>query len=196
MLIDISPKFGKGHNTMATEHTEVTAEMIRKLVTDSIEPNKPLEVLDWLKGYVGKPITTRIEKAINEAFPGEDFKLIRAYGMTQLENGVYRNLRYSPSKQKDRNNWKGSMTILLAHSESAVPLQEVYLTEHNRQYTHGTPERNAERTACLEDTQRAKRLAKAINAYHAAAVELKEAMKPFSADRYHIEEEFVKNGKG
>ena len=171
---------------------QVTADDIRNLVSESIEPTKPLEVLEWLKRYVGKPITTRIEKAINEAFPREDFKLIRAYGMSQLENGVYRRLRYSPSMQKDRKNWKGSMTILLAHSEAAVPLQEVYLTEHNRQYTHGTPERNADRTACLEDTQLAERLANAINAYHAAGEELKEAMKPFSTDSYHIEEDFVK----
>ena len=173
------------------ERKNITAEMIRELVEQSIEPLKPLEVLEWLKGWVGKPLTTRIEKAINAAFPGEDFRLIRAYGMTNLENGAYRQLRYSQQKQKDRKAWQAGINILLAHSEAAVPLQEVYLKEHNRQYTHGTPERNAVRSECV---QHAERLAAAINAYHAAAEELGEAMKPFSADRYHIEEVFVKGG--
>ncbi len=170
----------------------VTAEQIRDLVNEAIEPTKPLAVLEFLKRFEGKAITTRIEAAVNKEFPEEDFRMVRAYGMTQLENGAYRNLQYSPTRQKDWRNWKGGIAILLAHSEAAVPFDSKYLTEHNTQYTKGMPERNAKRAASLKH---AERLASAINAFHAAAFELGEAMKPFDADQYWIQDELVKREK-
>ena len=165
----------------------VTTQQIQDLVTKSMESGKAIEVLDWLQQYVGKNISTRLADAANKQFPDEDFRLVRQYGMTHLENRVHRDLRYLPNGKANRDLWNRAISILLSHSEASTPLQACYLTEHNTCYTVG-PRRNRTRERSLDH---AERLASAINGYHGASSELAEAMKPFHEDRYRIREELI-----
>lgn len=184
----------KGTSTMARDKS-ITAGEIRAFVEESMESTKAQEVLAWLKGHVGKPITTRLADAANKAFPGEDFRLDRRYGMTYLENGSYRTIRYRQRDDEEtRKLYKTSINILLAHSEGAVPLQEVYLTEHNTCYTKDADERNALRAKSLKGDW-CEQMATAYNELIAAQAKI-EALtgygKPFSPDSSGLEKAFLK----
>lgn len=177
------------------ERQFITAGDIRALIQESMEPQKPIDVINWLRQYIGKPITTRIATAANEAFPGEEFRIVRQYGMTYLENDTHRILRYetwkADQKREERAMYRKSISILLAHSEAAVALQERYLTEHNTCYTTGAIARNERRQKCLSG-EHCQRLADAINAQRKAEAELNEALKVFGDDSYAINESFLK----
>lgn len=177
----------------------ITADDVRKFVETSMEPTKAQDVLKWLNAYVGKPITTRLADAANKAFPGEDFRIVRQYGMTHLENKTHRDLRYRSNHEDDqaREMYRKSISLLLAHSESAVPLDARYLTDHNTCYTTGTDSRNALRAKSLSGDYCAQ-MAQAYNDLMDAQAKIEDLQgygKPFSPDRCTLEKRFLGGSK-
>lgn len=172
---------------------QITANDIRTTVEARMESLKPLQIIEWMrKNLVGKMITTRFADALNKAFPDEEFRLVRQYGMTSIENQAYRNCRYMHNAGPEM--WAKSINLLLSHSELSTPLQDVYMTKHNTAYTKGAVERNAQRQALLDDPSSFERMAELVNRYNVASAELKASFAygaPFSVESSAIAKAFV-----
>ena len=133
---------------------------VRATILAGMESNAPDQILKALAHLDGKNITSRFDKLV----PG--FIILRRYGWTEFASEEYR-----------RSGGNRGMRLLLAHTESSVPLSLAFVEKENPSYFAGRRERNAERIALLNDEARMQEIADALNAQEAAEAAVKLAEK-------------------
>lgn len=179
--------------------TKYTAGAVRELISKQWESDLPDRVIDALRPFHGKPITTRILAKLPALPNGATWRLVRNYGWTALETSTY----CKPEGYAD----KTSVNLILARSEASVPLDVEYVAGNvpmggnsygeNCAYFSARRERNAKRLEAQNDQELCKKMADSLNRYAAAIEELNAAREefdglteygtPFNADRYTLE---------
>lgn len=164
-----------------TKHTKTT---IAALIQASWESDLPDRVLDALRPFDGKPITTRLL----EKLPGgkDTWTMLRNYGWTEIETRDYH-----------RSSGNTGMRLILARSESSVPLDLAFVEADNPAYFSGRRERNHARMEARNDGDRLDKLAATMNRIEYLQAELAKAQAEFNAlveygevfnpDRYELE---------
>lgn len=135
-----------------------TRESVRQLIESQVESDLPDRILEVLKPFHGKAITTRIEKAMNAANLGSvPWRIVRHYGWTSLQ-----------SQQKIDGRY--SVDLTLVYSESSVPLDLAWVESHNLAYFDARRERNRRRIETINSSGTLSALALAMNDAEAAMV--------------------------
>jgi len=143
-----------------------TAKTIAAIITANLESDLPDRVIEALRPYDGKNITTRILDALPPLPNGATWRLVRHYGWTCLQTSTY----CTPQGYAD----KTSLDLILTRTEASVPLDLEYVTgiksghEENPAYFSARRERNAARQQALNDPEMLKKAAAALNKYTAA----------------------------
>ena len=145
-----------------------TAESVAAIIRQNIESEGAEAVLAILKKINGPLITTRLL----DKLPGGriEWRLSRALGWTELKNRLYIN-----SKGANREG----ICLILARTESSVPLSSDYVERENPAYFQGRRERNALRAKALADPDLLERLAKLFNKLEKVNKERAECRKEF-----------------
>lgn len=170
-------------NTTLTT-TEHTANSLCALIQSRWESDLPEKVMDVLRQFDGKNITTRLLDKMPEG--KQNWYLIRHYGWTSLGNNAYR-----------QGDYKNGMEIMLARSEASVPLDCAWVEKENAAYYSARKSRNHARMEAMNSLDELEAVAQAMNECEAAReallnanARLKELTKygsKFSPDEYEIE---------
>lgn len=172
----------------------ITPERVRELLRTRMESTYPIEVLDWLKGWVGKQLGKRLEDAANRRV-GEE------YGMIHMRNEAYWTTRYAREDSEVYRQAVGrAVDLLLNHTngKGSGVLEERYLTEHNTRYTVGAVKRNSTREYLLrtpDGEEKCKRLAVAVEGLKRAQRAYEQACKPFEFDNAVVKELMGRDGQ-
>jgi len=118
----------------------------------------PMTIIDVLRPHNGKRLTKRHAEAISATLGGRRVYIRKQYGMTSIEFGGY-------GIQADPDN---GGSLLLTHTETNVVIDCDDIIKRNPAYFSAAQERNEQRWALMEDEQRLRRVADAINAYRTA----------------------------
>lgn len=146
-----------------------TAKTIAAIIAANLESDLPDRVIEALRPYDGKNITTRILDALPPLPNGATWRLIRNYGWTCLQTSTY----CTPQGYAD----KTSMDLILTRTEASVPLDLAYVAGENKEknsygencaYFSARRERNAARHQAMSDPEMLKKSATALNKYTAA----------------------------
>lgn len=168
----------------SVDREQETERFTRQLIHDTLqeewESDLPDKVLEALRAFDGKPITTRMLAKLPE---GHTWHLRRQYGMTHLVNDAY-----------IREDYSKGLNLLLCHTESSVPLDIRQVEERNPAYFAGRRERNHSRMEAMNTREDLDRMARVLNQVHCAIAELDAATrelekltgygKRFAADQY------------
>lgn len=151
-----------------------TAEFIRDTIAKDFESDLPDRVIEALRPFDGKPITTRILKALPALPNGATWRLIRHYGWTCLQTSTY----CQPQGYRDGT----SLDLILCRTESSVPLDVNYVAGlkpmannsygENAAYFSARVERNKDRLTAQNDAELCKKTADVMNKYAKAIFEL------------------------
>lgn len=163
-----------------------TRDSVSELIFSRWECDLADRVLEAIRPFEGKPITTRMLAKLPALPDGDSWRLRRQYGMTHLET-----LTYATGTGRHR------FSILLAHSEAAVPLDLAYVLEHNPADYRGRFERNHARMEARNDRALLEAVAGAMNDAERAIVALERAQdrlrtltevgSPAGPERYELE---------
>ena len=163
--------------------TQHTRQSVYELIASQVESDLPDIVLEALHKFNRKPITTRIADHMNSLEPsigGERWRLVRHYGWTSLETDSYR-----------RTDTKQGISLMLARTESSVPLDLAWVEKENGAYFDARRVRNLARTEILNTPYRLDKISatmneteSAIHALRAAVVDLEFAC--YAADIYAV----------
>lgn len=166
----------------------MTRQELHDLIQENWESELPDKVLEALRPFDGKPITTRMLSKLPVSSPDNPWRLRREYGMTHLVTLDY--LRYSGNK--------GGISLLLCHTESSIPLNVREVEEKNPAYFSARKQRNHARMEAMNTRELLDGAVTAANRVAHALAELQDAIrdlddrftgygKPLSQDRYDIE---------
>lgn len=150
----------------------------RQSVSDFIqarwESDLPDQVLEALKPYQGKNITTRLL----DVLPGGkgQWRMSRQYGWTELETINY-----------IRTQGNEGTRLILARSESSVPLDLAFVEKENPAYYAGRRERNHARMEARNTAALLDKLAHVLNRVETARVLLDSAKADLDALTEHGE---------
>jgi len=135
-------------DTSASSKGSFTPKQIAEIVARSMESDAAERVLEALRAIDGQPITPRLL----DKLPGGrvEWRLSRALGWTEIKNRAYLS---SGGKHRE------AVQLLLAHSESVVPLSADFVERENKEYFKERRERNALREKALADPVQLERLA-------------------------------------
>lgn len=162
---------------MKKQFTKQTAGTVRDMIAASWESDLPDRVIEALRPFNGKNITTRILAALPALPNGATWRLIRHYGWTSLQTSTY----CTPQGYAD----KTSLYLILARSESSVPLDLDYVAGkiplgnntygENTAYFQARVERNAQRLTAQNDGELCQKTADCLNRYAQALTDLASA---------------------
>ncbi len=141
-----------------------TKESVAAVIQASVESNVPDLLLQELKPFDGKKITTRLEKVL----PHLNLYLSRQYGWTHLVTRDYLN-----------SGGNKGFRIILARSEQSVPLDLAWVEAENPSHFAGRRARNEERLKTLSNPMQLQAIAGAMNAVEQARGALKQAEATF-----------------
>lgn len=168
----------------ATKSQKHTRNTLAALIQERWESDLPDRVLEALRPFNGKQITSRLL----DKLPGgkDEWLMFRHYGWTEI---VTRNYHMSQGNHGTR--------LILARSESAVPLDLAFVESDNPAYFSGRRERNHARMEARNDGARLDKLAAVMNRIERLQAELAEARADFETltgygeifnpDRYELE---------
>jgi|SRR5262245_9780440 len=163
-----------------------TASSVASLITHEVEPDNAEHVLAALAPQHGKPITTRLL----DHLPGGrvEWTLRRQYGWTEIVNRAERGTR---------GDTREALRLILARSETSVPLDVPWVERENANVFAGRRERNQLRSVALADEPLLTRMAFTMNEIEDLQAKLAFAKKTFAAlvehdsplhpDRYTLE---------
>jgi hypothetical protein len=163
-----------------------TAASVAALITQNIEPSTAEEVLDALRPLHGALITTKML----DKLPGGrvEWRLSRAYGWTEFKNRAY------ISSGGDRRE---GVCLMVARSESSVPLDIEWVERENPAYFAGRRQRNAQRIQALANAELLARIAILMNEIedtnirralqHRQFAVFVDHGEPLNPDRYELE---------
>jgi len=162
---------------------KITAAAVRSMILKSMESDLPDRVIEALKPFDGKNITTRILSVLPALPNGATWHLIRHYGWTCLQTSTY----CQPQGYADGT----SLDLILARSESSVPLDLNYVAGNvplgnnshgeNIAYFSARRERNAQRQAALDNPDLCAKTAAVMARYAAAISALEESSAELEA---------------
>ena len=158
----------------ANNSEKFTAGAVRDIIAQTWESDLPDRVIEALRPFDGKNITTRILSALPALPNGATWRLRRQYGWTSLQTSTY----CTPQGYADGT----SLDLILARSESSVPLDLNYVAGNvplggnsygeNTAYFSARRERNAARLVAQNDGALCQKTADILNRYAAALAEL------------------------
>ena len=153
------------------------AAKVSDIISKSMESDLPDRVIEALRPFDGKNITTRILSALPKLPNGAEWRLVRHYGWTCLQTTTY----CTPQGYADGT----SLDLILARTESSVPLDLKYAAGEvaignnsygeNVAYFSARRERNAKRIEAKNDANLCKRAADVLNKYAEAVAKMEEA---------------------
>lgn len=165
---------------MKTEK-KFTAATVAEFIGKTFESDLPDRVIDALRPFDGKNITTRILAALPALPNGATWRLRRQYGWTSLQTSTY----CTPQGYADGT----SLDLILARSESSVPLNLEYVAGNvplgnnsygeNCAYFSARRERNANRATAQSNAELCGKAAAILNRYAAAVAEMEKARAEF-----------------
>lgn len=188
-------------DTMSDTQTTITAERVRELLRTRMESTYPIEVLDWLKGWVGKQLGKRLEDAANKRWPGQRWRVGEEDGMVHMRNEAYWATRWAREDSEVYKQAQGrAVDLLLNHTggRGNGVLEERYLTEHNTRYTEGAVKRNSAREYLLntpDGEEKCKRLAEMTVVLKRAQRAYEQACTPFDFDNAVVKELMGRDGQ-
>jgi hypothetical protein len=161
-----------------------TFNSVADLLQTHWESDLPDTVLDALRPFDGKPVTTRL---LNKLPGGKDeWRLRREYGMTHLENNAYW-----------RSSGNTGISLLLDWRTDAFLLNIANVEKNNTAYFSARKSRNHSRMEARNDKQLLDQMAATLNAVETAQKQLAAAKAqfekltdygaPFAADKYELE---------
>lgn len=128
---------------MSKTATPVTADNLRAIMADGMEPAEPAgAILAYLKQRDGKKLTKRDETELKGLDP--DLRITKRAGMTNIEWGGY---------GRTGGNQGGS--LLIAYTEAAPVIDAVWIENRNTWAFAARVERNNARTHVLSHPQTA-----------------------------------------
>jgi hypothetical protein len=158
-----------------------TAASVREFIAQRMESDLPDRVIEALRPFNGKPITTRLLAALPALPDGGKWYLKRQYGWTALESSTY----CTPKGYAD----KTSISLILTRTEASVPLDVEYVAGNvpmggatygeNAAYFAARRERNHKRMEASNIIEECSRAARILNRYQAAVEELEAARVEF-----------------
>jgi hypothetical protein len=163
-----------------------TRQSVSDLLQDRWESDLPDRILEALKPFHGKPITTRLL----DKLPGgrDEWRMRREYGWTRIEN-----MPYIRTHGRDRNG----VSIILARSEASVPLDLAFVEQDNVAYYLGRRERNHARMEARNDAAKLDAMASVLNRIEALNAAREAVLKDFeqlagygeifNPDKYELE---------
>lgn len=124
---------------------EHTRQSVHDLIQSRWESDLPDRVLQALKPYDGKPITTRIEKTLANVFTRDEggfhgWRIIRHFGWTSLENDAY---------WQSQGSARDGISLMLVRSEASVPLDLAWVEANNQAYFKARRARNHARMEAM-----------------------------------------------
>lgn len=161
-----------------------TFQTVYDLILEHRESDEPDAILEALKSFDGKMVSTRIL----DKMPGGKDKWIleRRYGMTHIKSREYYN-----------NGGNSGISLLLAHTEASFPFNWNELESKNPAYFSGRRERNHARMEVMNNKEQLEKMASILNRIERAKSELIAAFAefdtmteygaPFSQDNYELE---------
>jgi len=161
-----------------------THQTVHDLLQARWESDLPDRIITALRPYAGKNITTRLL----EVLPGgrHEWRMQRKFGWTELTSANYA-----------RTGGREDMRLILARTESSVPLDLALVERENPAWFAGRRERNHARMEAMNTKAALDAMADAMNAVQAAQAALARATEqfaaltehdaPFNADRYELE---------
>jgi hypothetical protein len=154
--------------TNKTPRARFTRHTVSAIIAARQESDLPDRVLEALRPFAGKMVTTRI---VDKMPGGRDvWRLRRQYGMTHLENDVYLS-----SQGSDENG----VSLLLAYTESSFPLDLQFVEDRNTAYFAARKHRNHRRMEARNDGEALDRMAEALNRIQDARAALEAALQDF-----------------
>lgn len=160
-----------------------TRQSVSDFLLERTESDLPDKILECLRSYTGKAVTTRIL----DKLPGgkNEWRLRRQYGMTHLENNAY---------WRSSGSAEGGISLLLAHTEASFTFDANDMVQRNAAYFSARKERNHTRMEARNDAAKLDRMAAVLNRIERATQELQNAWadldtlteynEPFAADKY------------
>lgn len=153
----------------------MTSKEFRQMLLSTMEDEKePQRILEWCKKNSGKRLTERNKL--------EGYYIRKQYGMTHIENKLYRDNRYGDGAMPS-----DAHSFLVAHAETnvLVPSPEDFQELNSHEY-RGVQERNEKRRAMLNNGAKFCEALSAIAHVEAAVKRYREAMQVFdSIFAYH-----------
>lgn len=159
---------------MKNNTTKLTSGDIREIIAKTWESDLPDRVIEALRPFNGKNITTRILAALPALPNGATWRLERRYGWTSLATSTY----CTPQGYAE----KTSLSLILARSEASVPLDLNYVAGNvpfggnsygeNCCYFSARRERNTHRLTASNDGELCAKTAALLNRYSAAVAEI------------------------
>jgi hypothetical protein len=165
-----------------------TAGKVRDIIAQDWESDLPDRVIDALRPFDGKNISTRILSGLPALPNGATWRLVRHYGWTCLQTSSYGTMQGYADKT--------SLDLILARSEKSVPLDLNYVAGkiplsgtlgENCAYFSARVERNADRLTAMNDGELCKRTAEALNRYAEAIAALESARAGLDALTEYVE---------
>jgi len=162
-----------------------THQTVHDIIQGEWESELPDKIMEALRPFDGKPVTTRILAKLPADNGGGEWRLRRQYGMTHLENAAY-----------GKGDYKHGVSLLLDWKENSFPLEWAKLEERNGAYFSGRRERNHARMELMNTKGRLDAASTAMNRIEAAIEALWNAHADLSkaigealsgSDKYDIE---------
>ena len=155
----------------------ITGSMVREIIGKNMESDLPDRVIEALRPYDGKNITTRMIEKLPALPNGGKWYLIRHYGWTSLQTSTY---------GKSEGYAGGtSLDLILARSEASVPLDVDYVAGkkplgnnkygENCSYFSARVERNEARKKAMADVALLEATGEAMTNYKASIESLRVA---------------------
>lgn len=159
---------------------------VKEIITENIEQvENQYKVLAWVEAYGnGKLLGEPVLKKMKAATGIESLRIVRNYGMTNLEWGDY---GYT------KNTGVPGVSLLLAHQTTNVYLDAVAMREKNPAYFDAALKRNEVRKVALADEKVMKDLEDTMAQFIAARDKLAKLFEYgtiFNHDSCSIEKEY------
>lgn len=168
-----------------------TRQSVADLIQERWESDLPDRVIEALRPFNGKAITTRLL----DKLPGgrDEWRLHRNYGWTELSNMPY---------IRSQGSARDGVRLILARTEASVPLDLPAVEVDNVAYFAARRERNHARMEARNNAELLDDMAAVLNRIECAKDELEMARdrfeylagygKPFHADYYELRKVFEK----
>ena len=149
-----------------------THHEVRELIQANWESDLPDRVLQALRAFDGKPITTRLESKMPQ-IAGVEWRLIRHYGWTVIQSSTYG----TPAGYQNGT----SCELMLARSEASVPLDTAWVEQENTSYFSARRERNHARMEAMNTKETLDACAFAMNQVVDAVAAARQAIANLNA---------------
>lgn len=153
--------------------TKFTYQTVHDLIQAGWESDLPDRVLQALRAFEGKPITTRLESKMPALPNGGTWRLIRHYGWTVIQSSTYG----TPEGYANGT----SCELMLARSEASVALDTAWVEKENPAYFSARRERNHARMEAMNTKETLDACALAMSRADAAICYARKALAELEA---------------